>query len=164
MNPMIDRTRELIELFQLAKHPEGGYFREVYRSTNRITIDASGKSRSALTDIYFLLTNNDFSKFHRVRHDEIWHFYEGSPLVLTEINPDTFDMKQITLGERAALLIYKHCVKGNVWQSAYSKGAYSFVGCTVGPGFEFDDFEMMINCKETITPVLSKYPGLRKYV
>jgi predicted cupin superfamily sugar epimerase len=161
---MIDRAKELIELFQLSKHPEGGYFREVYRSEKKGKIDTHGNERSWLTGIYFLLIENDISRFHRVKHDEIWHFYEGAPLALTEIHPESLDIKTITLGQRGPLLTYTHCVKGSFWQSAYSDGPYSFVGCNVSPGFEFKDFEMMADRKEVKTAVMSKYPELKKYI
>jgi len=161
---MIDRAKELIEVFQLSKHPEGGYFREVYRSEGKVKIDAQGNERNWLTDIYFLLTGKDISRFHRVKHDEIWHFYEGAPLTLTEIHPDSLDINGVTIGLSGPLLTYKHCVKGNVWQSAYSHGPYSFVGCTVGPGFDMDDFEMLTQNKKIMTAVLAKYPDLQKYM
>jgi len=68
------------------------------------------------------------------------------------------------MGQPGPLLNYKHCVRGNIWQSARSTGAYSFMGCTVGPGFEFDDFEMMAANPETKTTVISAYPELEKYI
>ena len=161
---MKDRVKELIHLFQLTKHPEGGYFREVYRSDKTVKIDELGNERSSLTDIYFLLTQTDISRFHRLKHDEVWHFYEGAPLTLMELKPDSLDISEVIIGSPGPLLAYKHCVKGSNWQSAYSHGPYSFVGCTVGPGFNFDDFEMMTHYKETMTAVLSKYPKLEKYM
>ncbi|MBW1849525.1 MAG: cupin domain-containing protein [Deltaproteobacteria bacterium] len=161
---MMNRAKELIELFQLSKHPEGGYFREVYRSEKKGKIDSYGNERNWMTDIFFLLTENDISRFHRLKHDEIWHFYEGSPITLTEIHQDSLDINTVTLGQPAPLLTYTYCVKGNNWQSAYSRGPYSFIGCTVGPGFEFEDFEMMAQCKEVKAAVLSKYPELGKYM
>jgi len=161
---MVDRSKELIKLFQLSKHPEGGYFREVYRSDKIGKIDTYGNKRNWMTGIYFLLTENDISRFHRIKHDEIWHFYEGAPVTLTEIHPDSLDINTVTIGQPGPLLTYTHCVKGNVWQSAYSHGPYSLIGCTVGPGFEFEDFEMMNQCKEAKASILSKYPELEKYI
>lgn len=161
---MITRAKELIQQFNLSKHPEGGYFREVYRSKNNCTIGPSGDVKSWLTDIYFLLTGNDISRFHRVKHDEIWHFYEGDPLVLTEIYPVSMEIHTITIGQPGPSLNYKHCVKGSTWQSAYTIGEYSFVGCTVGPGFEFVDFEMLANNNTIKTTILSKYPELEKFI
>ncbi|MCJ7773008.1 MAG: cupin domain-containing protein [Desulfobacterales bacterium] len=151
-------------MFQLSKHPEGGYFREVYRFEKKAKIDTFGNERSLLTDIYFLLTEKDISRFHRLKHDEIWHFYEGAPVTLTEIQPNSLDINKVTIGSPGPLLTYKHCVEKNLWQSAYSHGQYSLVGCTVCPGFEFEDFEMMANYTEIMTSVLSKYPELEQYM
>jgi len=161
---MDKRAKELIDVFHLMEHPEGGYFREVYRSDQKIKIDALGNERSWLTDIYFLLTENDISRFHRVKHDEIWNFYEGAPITLIEIHPSSLDINEVTIGSPGPLLTYKHCVKGNIWQAAYSHGRYSFVGCTVSPGFEYDDFQMMTDCKEVKIAVLAKYPELEEYI
>lgn len=160
----MDRAKKLIELFQLSKHPEGGFFREVYRSEKKGKIDSYGNERNWMTGIYFLLNENDISRFHRIKHDEIWHFYEGAPVTLTEIDPNTLDINVVTIGQPGPLLTYTHCVKGNTWQSAYSHNPYSLIGCTVGPGFEFEDFEMMTHCKEVKAAVVSKYPDLEKYI
>ena len=161
---MTDRAKELINLFQLSKHPEGGYFREVYRSEIKVKTEPSGVKRSGLTDIYFLITENNISRFHRLAHDEIWHFYEGAPITIIDIHPESLNMNRTTLGSPDPLLVYKHCIKGTHWQCAFSNGPYSFVGCTVGPGFEFDDFEMMAHQQQTMTAVLSKYPDVKKYM
>lgn len=161
---MIKRAKELIQRFNLSKHPEGGYFLEVYRSQNKCTIHPSGDVRSWLTDIYFLLTQNDISRFHRIKHDEIWHFYEGAPLALTEIDPIAMEIDTITIGQTGSSLNYKHCVQAGIWQSARSMGEYSFVGCTVGPGFEFDDFEMLSDNQDMIETILMKYPFMDKYI
>ena len=160
---MDDRARKLIDTYQLIAHPEGGYFREVYRSEEKIKIDDTGNERCWLTDIYFLLTKNDISRFHRIKHDEIWHFYEGAPLLLIEIHPNTLDIKETTISSSGPSPVYKHCIKGDTWQAAHSKGNYSFVGCTVGPGFEFSDFEMLDDNKEIKASILSKHPNLEKF-
>ena len=158
------RAKELIELFRLSKHPEGGYFREVYRSEGKSTVTVDGEQRCWLTDIYFLLTENDISRFHRLRYDEVWHFYEGAPLSLIEIHPVSLDMHTVTIGQPGSFLSYKHHVKANVWQSATSQGPYSLIGCTVGPGFEYDDFEMLDHHDEWKAAVLSKHPDLEKFI
>lgn len=145
---MDDAVKRLVERFDLVPHPEGGYFREVHRST--MTLDhpglppGPGISRAAGTLIYFLLSARDFSAFHRVRHsDEIWHLYAGGPLELFVIDASgrleqrvlTTDLLQ---GEPTTV------VSAGDWQSARvaSGGAWAFGGCTVAPGFDFDDFEM----------------------
>jgi predicted cupin superfamily sugar epimerase len=105
----------------------------VFKSPERVTRIADGANRSALTTIYFLLVEGTFSAWLRVRSDEVWHFYEGDPLELS------------IRGEEPVILGFErrtHVVPAYAWQSARSLGVYTFVGCTVGPGFEFDDFEM----------------------
>ena len=129
---MHPRARQLIDLLGLQPHPEGGWYRQIFKSSEKVTRHADGAERTALTTIYFLLCEGEVSAPHRVSSDEVWHFYEGDPLEL-RVGDDN-----VVLGpERRA-----HVVPANVWQSARPLGAYAFVGCTVGPGFEFDDFEM----------------------
>lgn len=129
---MIARAQELIEALGLEPHPEGGWYRQVFKSPERVTRHADGADRSALTTIYFLLVEGTFSRPHVVLSDEVWHFYEGDPL-------------ELTAGEERVMLDANrrvHVVPARVWQSARPLGAYAFAGCTVGPGFEFEDFAM----------------------
>ena len=130
---MHTRARELIETLALVRHPEGGWYRQVFKSSERVTRAADGADRSALTTIYFLLVEGTYSRWHRVQSDEVWHFYEGDPLELT-----------IRGGETVILDATNrvHVVPARAWQTAHPRGAYVLVGCTVGPGFEFEDFEM----------------------
>ena len=129
---MIDRARQLIESLQLQPHPEGGWYRQVYKSEDRVTRNHDGADRSALTTIYFLLAEGTYSKWHRVDSDEVWHFYEGDPLELSTKS------ESIVLDADHRV----HVIPARAWQSARPLGAYTLVGCTVGPGFEFEDFEM----------------------
>jgi uncharacterized protein len=127
------RAQQLIESLALAPHPEGGWFRQVYRSEDRVTRQSDGADRSALTTIYFVLVEGISSAWHRVQSDEAWHFYEGDPLEL------------LIRGEDPVVLDAEHrihVVPARAWQSARTLGAYTLVGCTVGPGFQFEDFEM----------------------
>ena len=129
---MIARARELIESLALAPHPEGGWYRQLFKSDERVTRHADGAHRSALTTIYFLLVEGTFSAWHRVSSDEVWHFYEGDALeLLTRDSVTRLDAENRV-----------HVIRANEWQAARPLGAYALVGCTVGPGFEFDDFEM----------------------
>ncbi|HET8773892.1 MAG TPA: cupin domain-containing protein [Thermoanaerobaculia bacterium] len=129
---MSDRARELIESLALQPHPEGGWYRQVYKSSERVTRQADGADRTALTTIYFLLVAGVTSAWHRVDSDEAWHFYEGAPLELSTKTETTV----LDANNRV------HVVPAREWQSARSLGEYTLVGCTVGPGFEFEDFEM----------------------
>ena len=134
---------ELIAALGLAPHPEGGYFREVFRSTSRIPPLDGRSDRSALTTIYFLLKAGDVSRGHRVASDEVWHFCGGAPLELSTSADAAFDpVTRRLLGPYDGRTEPVRVVAAGTWQSARSMGDYTLAGCTVGPGFEFDDFEL----------------------
>jgi uncharacterized protein len=145
MSPEVER---LIERFGLTPHPEGGYFREVYRA--RLEIEHPGvpadhpPRRRAGTFIYMLLAERQFSAFHRVRWtDEIWHVYAGAPLELHLIHADG-RYEQRTLGCDVERSEPAAVVAAGCWQAARIEGGsgWTLAGCTVAPGFEYDDFEM----------------------
>ena len=129
--------KELIDRYGLRPHPEGGFYREIYRSPQTVTA-AAGAGRRALTHIYFLLLAGQISRFHRVCHDEVWNFYEGAPLTLVTF--DGAEIRKQRLGPGSA---YAAVVAGGLFQAAESDGVYSLVGCTVAPGFEFADFSFL---------------------
>lgn len=129
---MIERARLLIDTLGLQPHPEGGWYRQVYKSEQRVVRVSDGANRSALTTIYFLLVEGTSSAWHRVQSDEVWQFYEGDPLEL--LTPDS--VTRLDADHRV------HVIPAYEWQSARPLGTYTLVGCTVGPGFEFADFEM----------------------
>lgn len=119
----------------LAPHPEGGLYRETFR-------DAASGGRAASTAIYYLLRRGETSRWHRIDAAEIWHWYAGSPLLL-ELSADGRARQSLRLGN--AILADEQpqrVVPGGCWQSARSLGAWSLVGCTVAPGFEFARFEL----------------------
>ncbi|HUK02997.1 MAG TPA: cupin domain-containing protein [Steroidobacteraceae bacterium] len=129
---------EIIARFGLAPHPEGGWYREIYRSPMRVA--GPKGERSALTTIYYLLEQADKSCWHVVASDEIWHFYAGAVLQLYAYDPHTRELDTHELGaERLPVAI----IPARTWQAARSTGAYSFVGCSVGPGFDFRDFQLV---------------------
>ena len=137
------RAQELVRTLGLAPHPEGGFYREVWRAPLGVDpVDRRG-ARSALTSIYFLLPAGAVSRWHRVRSDEVWHHYEGAALELLRIPPDEARIERVRLGPLSEDQAPVHCVPASWWQAARSLGAYTLVGCTVGPGFEFADFEML---------------------
>jgi predicted cupin superfamily sugar epimerase len=128
----------------LAAHPEGGYYREVYRSPLPAAAPWTAEPRSVATAIYFLLEAGQFSAFHRIRSDEIWHFYAGDTLVIEGIHPDG-RRQSWRLGTDIASGALPQCiVPAGVWFGATlaGEGAYALVGCTVSPGFDFADFEL----------------------
>jgi hypothetical protein len=145
---MQEAVRKIVERFQLDPHPEGGYFREVYRSgilLDRPNAD-TGRSarRSVSTQIYFLLAEHDFSAFHRVRgSDELWHLYAGGPLELHTIDTSQQYAKHVLTGDLASGEPVA-VVPAGCWQAARPAPAtaWAFCGCTVAPGFDFADFEM----------------------
>jgi uncharacterized protein len=137
-----------IEKLRLEPHPEGGYFRQTYRSEVLIAQDALPAgfpgARAVSTAIYFMLEGEKFSAFHRLRSDEVWHFYVGEPLVVHLIHPDG-NYSRILLGrDLEAAEVLQAVVPAECWfasQVADGK-AWALVGCTVAPGFDFEDFEM----------------------
>lgn len=142
------RIQELVDTLELIEHPEGGFYKENYRSTGEITIenlpDEFNGSRNYCTGIYFLLTSGNFSAFHRINQDEMWHFYEGSPLTVHMIDNDgNYSFQKVGLDIKN-MELPQFVVPKNVWfaSEVNTPHSYSFVGCTVSPGFDFDDFEL----------------------
>ena len=137
-----------IDRLDLEPHVEGGYFKETYRADENIGKHAlperfSG-DRSFCTAIYFLLYNNDFSAFHRIKQDELWHFYTGDTLLLHAINQQG-NYSQIRLGMNFDDdEVFQAMVPSGSWFGANLKepGSFALVGCTVAPGFDFNDLEI----------------------
>lgn len=138
----------IVSNLDLLPHPEGGFYKEVYRSENILTKDAlpsefSG-DRNYCTSIYFLLTSDNFSAFHRIKQDEVWHFYAGANLIVHVIdekgnytaNPVGMDIEK---GVQPQFVVPAGC-----WfaSSVAEPNSYALVGCTVAPGFDFEDFEL----------------------
>lgn len=156
---MDETAGKIIERFGLEPHPEGGYFREVYRSA--LSIPHPGipagheRARTTGTLIYFLLEGASFSAFHRVRwSDEVWHLYAGGPIELHAIDAEGGHSRRMLssdfdVGEPTTLIPAGH------WQAARLTGGatWAFGGCTVAPGFEFADFEL-----PRATELLEAYP------
>lgn len=134
-------AREIIDSLNLEPHPEGGRYRELHRSSLRVTM--GHESRCALTSIYYLLQRGELSRWHSVKADEIWHFYAGAPLELFAYHPIERSLVRRVLAPPAATTEPVAVIPAGIWQAARSLGEYSLVGCSVGPGFEFDDFEFV---------------------
>lgn len=134
-------VQELIERLQLRPHPEGGFFKEIYRSETACNFE--GQHRSVLTGIYFLLRQNEHSRWHVVDADEVWHYYDGAPLELFVASPDRTIYKTITLGSVTDGYSATFVVPRNWYQAARSKGEWSLSGCNVSPGFSFDGFRFL---------------------
>lgn len=139
---------DIIEKYQLQPHPEGGYYKEMYRSNVVLNKDALPQTfngdRNIATSIYFLLEGKNFSAFHRIKSDETWHFYAGETLLIYVIdingNLDIIKLGNTILNEDT----FQYTVPAGCWFASKPAGenSYCFVGCTVYPGFDFADFEM----------------------
>ena len=152
--------QNLIDKYNLVPHPEGGYYAEVYESEQSVTSPVAKKVRKAVTHIYFLLLKGQVSKFHKVVHDEIWNFYEGDPIKIIKYYGSKIEEDIIGPG----CSDYASIVEGGVYQAAVSTGVYSLVGCTVAPGFEFEDFSFLRDDVETKEKLLKKFSGFLKFI
>lgn len=145
---MAANQQALIKHLELLPHPEGGFYKEVYRSKEVIPTSALAEKyegeRNVCTSIYFMLTSGNFSAFHRINQDEIWHFYQGEAIELHIISPQ---------GKHKLVMVGHDFTKGEVpqvvvparhWFAAKVSvdNSFSLVGCTVSPGFDFRDFEL----------------------
>ncbi len=145
---MSKRVKEIVEKLRMTPHPEGGFYKETYRSSGVIPKDILENGfmgdRNYCTAIYFLLTSDNFSAFHKIKQDEIWHYYEGSSLCVHVIGLDGKYNKykvgmDLDKDELPQLVVPAGC-----WfaSGVEKENNYSLVGCTVSPGFDFEDFEL----------------------
>ena len=151
---------KIITKYSLQKHPEGGYFCETYRSKSSLLSPINGKERASVTDIYYMLTQGETSRFHKVIHDEIWHFYEGSPLKLFKY--DGKCISEYTIGPNCDDG-YKVVIEAGMYQAAITTGEYSLMGCTVAPGFDFNDFSFLSDDVEAANEFKNSFPS-HKYL
>ncbi len=130
----------LINTLNLQPHPEGGFYREMYRSKT-IVKSVSAENKSAYTSIYYLLAGTDFSSWHRIKSDETWYFHHGCD-VLIHFFDERKLLKTIQLGLESKN--FQATIPANTWFSAkpMRESSYCLVSCVVAPGFEFSDFEM----------------------
>ena len=150
-------------MLQLARHPEGGYYREVYRADETVGADALparyGSARTLGTSIYFLLRAGEPSRFHRLQSDELWHYYTGDPVVIHLVDERGEHQQKILGPDYASGQAFVHVIPHRSWfgaavdtatvdtatvDTATVEGLNGFVllGCTVAPGFEYQDFEL----------------------
>ncbi len=126
---------QIIAKLNLSPHPEGGWYRQTWVAEN--------EGRPAGTSIYFLLRDGERSHWHKVDAAEIWHYYAGAPLILYRSETDVGPAEQAVLGPQVLEDEHPHLiVPPHHWQSAQTTGAWTLVGCTVSPGFEFSGFEL----------------------
>jgi predicted cupin superfamily sugar epimerase len=146
---MNERAAELIRSLDLAEHPEGGFFREAFRSSRRVVDPEDRRERDALTTIYYLLPKDHHSRWHVLGSDEIWHFYEGAPLELLIAEPERLALSRTVLGPATDGRRPVHGVPAGHWQAARSTGDYTLVGCSMGPGFDFANFKLLKDDADT---------------
>ena len=147
-NEMNRKAKDYIQKLQLKKHPEGGYFKEIYRSGEIISAAKLPRryksSRPISTSIYFLLDGKQFSAFHKLQSDETWHFYDGCTIILYILDEKgKLEIKRvgpkISAGDN-----FQITIKAGNWFAAElsDKKGFALFGCTVSPGFDFNDFEI----------------------
>ena len=141
---MDDRVRRMVDLLQLSPHPEGGFFRETFRSGHILAPARDGGQRRASTAIYFLLPGGVFSAFHVLRGaDEIWHHYDGDAVEIHMISPIGDHRSEILGGDLRDGQRPQVVVPAGTLQAAVTRGTgFALCGCTVTPGFDLADFEM----------------------
>ncbi len=154
-----------IDRLELEPHPEGGYFRQTYRSGAIIARDAlpegfSGE-RPVATAIYFLLEGENFSAFHRLRSDELWHFYTGSPITIEILHPDGKHSSILLGSDPDVGQLFQAAIPAECWFASHVADWKSFavVGCTVAPGFDFADFKIAKR-----NELMAAYPQHRELV
>ena len=133
-----------INHFSLLPHPEGGYYKETFRSEKSFQFEGFQEERSICTSIYFLLEKGQTSSLHRIKSDEIWYFHDGQTLEIIELDSNGNETitrlgKDILNGE-----VLQHVVPAGIWFGARlaAHSEFCLVGCQVSPGFDFKDFEL----------------------
>ena len=117
-----------------------------------------------MTSIYFLLRGGEKSRWHRMRSEEIWHHYEGAPLELLQLSPEGTELERILLGPLSGRQQPVHCVPGGYWQAARSRGAFTLVGCTVAPAFQFADFALLKDSPALAATIGRNHPAVVQFV
>jgi predicted cupin superfamily sugar epimerase len=161
---MRPRAAYLIADLQLTPHPEGGYYREVYRSVSLVTPRSCGADRTALRSIYFLLPAGEIGRWHRAKSDDVWRYYEGDPLEPLIADPVFDYVDRCRLGPVGDGARPVHVAATNRWQAARTTGDFTLVGCTVGPGFEFDDFDLLRELPAEAEFAMRRNPETRAFL
>ncbi len=147
-------AEELVRRLRLEPHPEGGFFRETYRSP--LAVNAPQGERAASTAIYFLLREGELSRLHRIKSDELWHFHAGGPLAVAAILPDGSARRSVLGPDASAGQVFQLVVPAGSWFGARPEpgAGFTLAGCTVAPGFDFADFELADRAE-----LLRRYPA-----
>lgn len=151
---------EICAKLKLLPHPEGGFYSETYRAAELISQSGLPSrytgDRAHSTAIYFLLTADSCSRLHRVKSDEVFHFYLGDPVLLLELLPDGSTVRTLLGTNLSDGQVPQHIVRSGTWQGSFvmPSGRFALLGTTVAPGFDFADFEMADRAK-----LLAQYPN-----
>lgn len=149
----MENAKYWIDNLEMIAHPEGGYFKETYRSANSFSPEGFSGTRNYSTSIYFLLEKNNVSHFHRIKSDEIWYYHAGASLSVYVIYPNG-KMEELKIGpDLQNGEVLQAVVPANTIFGSTSKNEYSLVGCMVSPGFDFSDFELF-----TTSELMEVYP------
>lgn len=177
------RAQRLIEQLQLQPHPEGGWYKEVFRSGREVVPQDGRGARGALTSIYFLLMEGQHSRWHKVASDEVWAHLEGRPLDLWTWNADNSEAYCTRLGPVSAITAAtngdpepggtmavrpQHVIAAGLWQAAQPQSGqadgFTLAACIVGPGFDFSDFQMMTAGDRYARLITSQHPHLASFI
>ena len=152
-------SEKIIKNLKLLTHPEGGYYKEMYRAEQKINLD-NGKSRNVSTAIFYLLENEDKSRFHRIASDELWFFHQGNPLEILSIQNGKL-IKTVLGNNFEDGEVLQAVIPAHTWFASRVKNSkgYALVSCTVAPGFDFADFELADRDK-----LINEFPDLITYI
>jgi predicted cupin superfamily sugar epimerase len=154
-------AEEIISVLNLKPHTEGGYYRQTYLSKLIIPLAQQHEKRPSSSSVYYLLRSNEFSAFHRLKSDEMWHYYLGSPLTLHTLHPASEHKTQILGPDLFKSQQPQILIPANTWFAAkvIHPNTYTLCGCTVTPGFDYADFELA-NRNELLT----MYPQYKELI
>jgi hypothetical protein len=161
---MSRRAEDLVRDLALAPHPEGGFYRELFRSRRMVRTDDGRSERWATTTIYYLLRGTDVNRWHRVASDEIWHWYEGAPLDLHVLDGPVTRARTERLGPVEGSSAPVRVVPAGCWQAVRCTGEYTLAGCTVAPGFEFSDFRLMRDMPDCAERLKASFPDFLPFL
>lgn len=157
-------AQQLISDLNLKPHPEGGHYKELFRSSSKVEPEDGRGARSAITTIYFLLAEHETSALHLVSSDEVWHYVDGAPLELITCDPAFAEEKRHMIGPIRNGMNTEYVVRANDWQAARSTGKWTLVSCVVGPGFDFNDFKMLRDRPDEMASCKKRLPGLAAFI
>ena len=158
----MEAYEKIIELLDLSEHDEGGYFRQTYKSNFIVQPEKVSYKRSSATHIYYYLQRGMYSKFHKVKHDEIWNLYdgEGVKLHVYDDKNNKVDEQILSKGD----FQFHAIVCGDLWQAAEPIGDFVLVGCTVTPGWELEDEAYLSDHPEIMDKLLKLRPDLQRLI